>query len=88
VDALAALDCEVIANDLSIASPDINSLLGLEKLHVIKGSFSISGTSTLTSLDGLDGLLYVEDDVSMNGNSVLADLSALGNMKTGEGASA
>jgi hypothetical protein len=58
VDALAALDCEVIANDLSIASPDINSLLGLEKLHVVKGSFSISGTSTLTSLDGLICLLW------------------------------
>lgn len=81
---LAALECEVIGNDLSLASPDLTSLLGLETLRVIKGGFSISGTSALTSLDGLDGLLYIGDDIALNGNSGLVDISALSQMKTAE----
>jgi len=84
VDDLAALDCEVIGNDFSIASPDITSLLGLEKLRVIKGEFLITGTSNLTSLAGLDGLVYAGDHISVNGNSGLTDISALSHMKAGE----
>lgn len=84
VDALAALDCEVIGNDFSVASPDISSLLGLEKLRVIKGGFLITGTTSLVTLAGLDGLAFAADHISINGNSGLTDISALSQMKTAE----
>ena len=77
VDNLAALQCEVITGDLTITGPDIESLAGLEHIHVIERSLLVQDTELLEDLSGLEGMLLLVEGLSVDNNAATRSLSAL-----------
>ncbi len=79
VDALAALECEVIARDLIIGGQSIESLDGLQNIRAIVGILGIQAT-LLEDLMGLDGLLFLGEEFGLIDNTELTTISALANV--------
>ena len=80
VDALGALNCDVIEGNLVISNgsgPDISNLDGLSGITSIGGSLNIELNFTLTNLDGLSGITSVGGSLNIDSNDALTNLDGL-----------
>lgn len=69
-----------IDGNLSISTPDLTDLSGLECLETITGNLYVTDNSFLRSLNGLEGLTTLEGGLSIMVNPNLESLDGLANL--------
>ena len=80
LDALALDNCTTISGTLTIVSPDLTNLNGLESIERINYGLEIHNNLLLTDLDGLTNLRMVGWDLKIIGNDVLSSIAGLDNL--------
>lgn len=84
VQALAALECDILESRLTIEGSEVSTLAGLETIRIIEGDLFVVEATELSDLTGLSGLQLVTQHLSIQ-STELSNLAGLQSL-TGIGA--